>query len=64
VVLDDQDEPVTCTVYDRTRLLAGNLIVGPAIIEEPASSTLLRPGDHAVVNAYGHLVIDLESASL
>jgi N-methylhydantoinase A len=64
VVLDDQDEPVSCTVYDRTRLLAGNLLVGPAVIEEPASSTLLRPGDRAVVNAYGHLVIDLESASL
>jgi N-methylhydantoinase A len=64
VVLDDRDGPASCAVYDRTHLLAGNQIVGPAVIEEPASTTLLRGGDRAVVNAYGHLVIDLQTASL
>jgi N-methylhydantoinase A len=64
VVVDDRDEPVTCAVFDRSRLLAGNVIQGPAIIEEPASSTLLSPGDQAVVNEYGHLVIQLASPSL
>ncbi len=64
VVLDDGEEPVSCAVYDRMRLLAGNVIAGPAIIEEPASSTLLGLYDQAVVNEYGHLVIRLEMTSL
>ena len=46
-------------VFDRLQLLAGNIIEGPAIIEEPASSTFLGTGDRATVNEYGHLVIDL-----
>jgi N-methylhydantoinase A len=64
VVLDDGDTPIACAIYDRDRLLAGNEIAGPAIVEEPASSTLLGSGDRAVVNAYGHLVIELEMPSL
>lgn len=60
VVLDDREEPITCAVFDRTRLLAGNVITGPAVIEEPASSTLIGPGDRAVVNGFGHLEIELQ----
>jgi N-methylhydantoinase A len=48
---------VSCAVYDRAQLLAGNIILGPAVIEEPASSTLLGAGDRAVVNEFGHIVI-------
>jgi N-methylhydantoinase A len=59
VTLDDHDHPVTCAVYDRAELLAGNVIDGPAIIEEAASSTLLGKGDRAVVDTYGHLVIQV-----
>jgi N-methylhydantoinase A len=44
-------------VFDRTGLLAGNVIEGPAVIEEASSTTVLDPGDVATVNAYGHLVI-------
>jgi N-methylhydantoinase A len=59
VILDRADQPVQCAVFDRLPLLVGNVIVGPAVIEEPASSTLLDVGDRAVVNEYGHLVIEL-----
>ncbi len=52
-------EGESCEVYDRSKLLTGNVIAGPAVIEEPASSTLLGPGDRAVVNEFGHLVIKM-----
>jgi len=53
------DEPVECAVFDRPKLLAGNHITGPAVIEEPASSTLLRSGDLALVSEWGHLLLQL-----
>ncbi len=43
--------------YRRAALLAGNRIVGPALIEEHASTTVLSPGDRLEVDAYGNLVI-------
>ena len=57
IVLDDG--PVECQVFDRSRLRAGNRITGRAVIEEPASSTLLRAGDVASVSEWGHLLIEL-----
>ena len=49
-------------VFDRTNLLQGNMIPGPAIIEEAASTTVVEPGDTVTVNAYGHLVMQLGGA--
>jgi N-methylhydantoinase A len=59
IVLDDSTQPVRCAIYDRRELLAGNRLHGPAVIEEPASSTLLGPGDRVEVDAFGQLIIDL-----
>ena len=44
-------------VFDRDPLLAGNRIIGPAVIEEHASTTVLMPGDELEVDALGNLVI-------
>ncbi|MDA4111616.1 MAG: hydantoinase/oxoprolinase family protein [Thaumarchaeota archaeon] len=46
-----------CKIYDRSRLLANNLIHGPSIIEERVSTTLLLDGYVAEVDPFGHLVI-------
>ena len=46
-------------VYDRAQLLQGNIIRGPAIIEEVASTTVVEPGDMVTVNEFGHLIMDL-----
>jgi N-methylhydantoinase A len=46
-------------VFDRALLRAGNVIVGPAIIEELASTTVVEPGDTVTVNRYGHLMMRL-----
>ena len=43
--------------YARAALEAGNRIIGPALIEEHASTTVLLPGDRLEVDAYGNLVI-------
>ena len=46
--------------WNRTKLLAGNRIDGPALIEEHASTTVLHPGDRLEVDAFGNLVISVE----
>jgi N-methylhydantoinase A len=48
--------------YDRMRLLAGNVISGPAVIEQLDSTTVLPPGVTAAVRADGTIVIDIEEA--
>ncbi len=47
-------------IYERDRLLAGNNINGPAIIEEPFHTTVVMPGQRLQVNKLGNLVIDTE----
>ena len=54
---------VEATVFDRTKLLGNNVIVGPAIIEEAASTTVVEPGDTVTVNEFGYLVMDLGNAN-
>jgi N-methylhydantoinase A len=49
-------------VYDREKLSQGNIIAGPAIIEEIASTTVVEPGDTVTVNGFGHLIMQLNSA--
>jgi N-methylhydantoinase A len=44
-------------VFHRQDLLAGQRIDGPALVEEPASVTVLSPGQHLSVDAWGHLLI-------
>lgn len=46
-------------VYDRSELLAGNVIEGPAIIQEAASTTPVAPGDRVRVGAFGELVMTI-----
>jgi N-methylhydantoinase A len=48
---------VDCAVYDRYALARGEVIEGPAIIEERESTVLVLPGDSASVSEHGNLVI-------
>ena len=47
---------VQCPVYDRARLPVGATITGPAIVEEPESTTVLPPGTTAEIDAWGNLL--------
>ncbi|MDP6816635.1 MAG: hydantoinase/oxoprolinase family protein [Alphaproteobacteria bacterium] len=44
-------------IYNRTDLRDGHRIAGPAIVEEAASVTVLRPDQNLRVDAYGNLLI-------
>jgi N-methylhydantoinase A len=46
-------------VFERAELLPGHRIAGPAIVEQLDATTVLAPGDVAVVDAAGNLVIDV-----
>jgi N-methylhydantoinase A len=48
--------------YRRAQLLSGNRIIGPALIEEHASTTVLMPGDRMMVDSYGNLIIRVAGA--
>ena len=59
MVFGDPDRPVEARILWRPGLAAGSEILGPAVIEERNSTTLVGPGDRAVVNASGHIIITL-----
>jgi N-methylhydantoinase A len=44
-------------VIARDRLAAGNVVRGPAIIEEVSATTVLYPGDIAEVDESGSLLV-------
>ena len=46
-------------ILERERLLAGNVVEGPAIIEESSSTTLIHPGMTAKVDPYGSILITI-----
>lgn len=48
---------VEATVYERARLKAGNRIVGPAIVYEMDSTTLILPGHAGTVHPSGSILI-------
>jgi len=48
-------------VYDRSKLPAGAVFVGPAIIEEPDATTVIHPGWGVTVDVFGNLEIELNS---
>jgi N-methylhydantoinase A len=50
---------VATPVYARTQLRRGNEIVGPALIEEHASTTVIQPGDALTVDAFGNLLVSI-----
>lgn len=50
-------------VYDRGRLLAGDGIDGPAVVEQFDSTTLILAGQRAEVDRYGNLMIESGAAA-
>jgi N-methylhydantoinase A len=51
------DDWVEAAVYDRVRLGAGDVVEGPAVLEEFSSTVPVHPGFAARVDALGNLVI-------
>nr|AIU93778.1 hypothetical protein LRS1606.344 [Rhodococcus sp. NS1] len=61
---DDTAAPewIDTPVYDRSLLLAGNTIDGPAIVEQFDSTTIIGMNQHATVDAVGHIIIERKPA--
>ncbi len=52
------NEPVDARIYDRARLIPGDVVEGPAVIEQLDSTTLVWPDQTASVDAYRNLVLE------
>jgi N-methylhydantoinase A len=48
-----------CPIYDRARLVSGNRLRGPAIIEQMDSTTLVHPGQEARIDGFGNIIIEI-----
>ena len=58
----DADGLHECAVFERDLLPAGFSTDGPAVIEEPSSTTLVHPGPALTVDEWGNLLIDTIAA--
>jgi N-methylhydantoinase A len=59
VWLSEAGEFVSCPLYARDRLAAGNRIEGPAIVEQMDATTFLPLGAVATVDAFLNLIVEL-----
>jgi N-methylhydantoinase A len=48
---------VDTPTYDRTRLAPGDVVAGPAVIEEFGSTVPVHPGFSATVDTHGNLLL-------
>tara|TARA_B100001057_G_C22782748_1_gene924314 strand:- start:1148 stop:1603 length:456 start_codon:yes stop_codon:yes gene_type:complete len=55
---------VETTIIDRRSLSAKDIVMGPAVIEDPDSTTLILPGDKVTIHEQGHLVIEVTQKEL
>jgi N-methylhydantoinase A len=62
IVFRRHGAPAVSPVYTRAALRPGNVIHGPAVVEEYASTTVVHPGDRLTVDRMGNLVIEIGKA--
>ena len=55
---------VQTTIIDRRSLSAHDTVTGPAVIEDPDSTTVILPDDKATIHERGHLVIEVTRKKL
>jgi N-methylhydantoinase A len=53
--------PIIAALYERERLAPGNIVVGPAVIWQLDTTTVIPPGWAATVDAWGNLVVEPEA---
>src|SRR5579883_2116581 len=49
---------IDCPIYNRSRLAPGHTLVGPCIVEQLDSTTVVLPEQRLRVDAYGNLVLE------
>jgi N-methylhydantoinase A len=58
VYLDAENGYTPTPIYAREKLRTGNLIAGPAVIEQMDTTTVVLPGQTARTDAYANLIIE------
>jgi N-methylhydantoinase A len=54
----DESGRLETTIYERANLMPGESVAGPAVIEEPASTTVIYPGQQVTLDSIGNLRIE------
>jgi N-methylhydantoinase A len=54
----DEDGRQESDIYERSNLQPGVAVAGPAIIEEPAATTVVYPGQRAWIDEIGNILIE------
>ncbi len=49
------------SIYDRNRLPVGQAFEGPAIINEMSATTIVLPGQSAVVDPFGNIIVEVQA---
>lgn len=60
-VFFEAESAVECPIFRRDALRAGDVIDGPAIVEEAGSTTVVYPGHHVDVDGFLNLIITIPS---
>ena len=53
-------EKMAAKVYEHEDLKSGNVIKGPAIVEQMDSTAVITPGRHATVDDFGNIIVTLK----
>ena len=51
---------MTTAIHYGEDLVPGDVIAGPAVIEEPTTTIVVYPRSRVTVTAYGHYLIEIE----
>lgn len=57
----DGDAPTEAAIYDRSALLPGHSLEGPAVVEQLDATTLLFPGDRLTVDGARNLIVEVKA---
>jgi N-methylhydantoinase A len=60
VLFDEKTGYLDTPIYDRAKLGSGAAIMGPAIIEQLDSTTVILPGQKAEIERYGNIIIEIQ----
>lgn len=55
----DEDGRQESDIFERGNLKPGVAVTGPAVIEEPAATTVIYPGQRAMIDDIGNILIDI-----
>lgn len=64
VYFDEYKDYRECKTYDRYKLQANNIMMGPVVIEQADTTIVIPPDVCATVDRYGNVIIDIEPQKL